>query len=222
MRTAVKIVLCLCLAGGVVAAALVVRAGRPAPVTAAVDVAEAASRESVEELRGRLAMLTARLDAAERRTAAPPAAVVADDHVEAPRAPAKGRPAAPPFATHQTPEQERRRFDDYFASIDAVRGGATDGALVDQMTRALRAETPDAPDLRTAHFDLVDCGNGLCRVELTFADSEAAGRARTQLTAQAAAVAPQASVFASDRHVSAYFATPGASLPPFPSTDAVD
>jgi hypothetical protein len=172
----------------------------------------------VADLRAQLAELQARVASTE----SPRAAMAAREDDEPPAATASAPPASPPKETpppRLTREQATTRFEAYFAGLDDLRGRGEDRALTSAFAGALAEPSPTFRALERGKVDLVTCGNGLCRVELTFPDAAEIGLARTELLMKIGPLSGGASMFVdADRpHVTAYFAQRGSSLPPFPT-----
>jgi hypothetical protein len=123
-----------------------------------------------------------------------------------------------PVAFVRTPREQTTMFESYFASLDQVRREAADPALTARYVRALRAVNPAFSALKEAHLDGVTCGNGLCRVDLTFPSSAQVTQGKTELMFQIGPLSSSASVYSDLKrpHIAGYFAAPGHRLPPFP------
>ena len=130
---------------------------------------------------------------------------------------------APDPLTQPGPEQQVENFKSYFDQLDALRGPATDTALAAKVDDAVatydwKLVSGVAP---TTHA--VQCGNGYCRVSLTFKELQEAETARTGLSMAAGPILGRMSVYLDPKtlKVEGYFAQVDKPFPPFPETDAL-
>lgn len=141
--------------------------------------------------------------------------------VPAPVAPPSGDQEPAPPRLHTAAEQAEV-FKGYFASIDQLRGAADDPALTGRLSEALRSVKPEFASLQKGHLDLLRCGNGICRIEMSFPSEAEMSHAKTELLFQIGPLAGPSTMYADPggSRLFAYFAAPGAKLPPFPKGPA--
>jgi len=177
--------------------------------------------KKIERLQGQVAAVgtaAAVLGARGRAPAEPQEPAVPAVDLPAPQFAAE--PPAP--SRHRTAAEQAEIFRGYFASLDQLRGSTDDSALTGHMSEVLTSIRPEFASLRQGHLDLLRCGNGVCRIEMSFASAAEVSQAKTELLLQ---VGPQggASTMYVDParpHLFMYLAQPGIALPPFPTGPA--
>jgi hypothetical protein len=184
-----------------------------------VESTEGQARASdVASLELEIARLKGKVAAVEARSATAAALPPPTPSATAPTA-APAPPAVPP--RHPTHEEQVARFESYFATLDGVRGAREDEGLTKRFADTLKTVTPGFTTLQGSTVDLVSCGNGLCRVELTFPNMQELALGRNELLMQLRSVAEASTMYADiDKpHLAAYFAAAGTTLPPFPTAN---
>lgn len=146
-----------------------------------------------------------------------------------PAAPVAPAPATPP-PEQQAPEpphlhtaaEQSETFKNYFAAIDQVRGVAEDRTLTGRLSDALHSVRPEFMSLQKGHVEVLRCGNGVCRIEMTFPSDAELSQAKTELLFQLGPLAGPATMYSNpgESRLFAYFAAPGGKLPPFPKGPA--
>jgi hypothetical protein len=219
MRAFMILMACAALLLGVV---ILRRATTSKPTANADDGEEiGALRKEVAALRGRVGVAEVLGQAALARPVSP--AVIPP--APAPQATNSG---ASDTATNVAPsrltqEQQVNNFRTYFEELDALRGRANDTALAAKVETSIGnfdwKVTDSAGPTRTS----VTCGNGYCRVALTFKEPHDAEAGRIGLSMAAGAVLERMSVFLDPKtlQVEGYFASADEPFPPFPSAGAV-
>jgi hypothetical protein len=111
-----------------------------------------------------------------------------------------------------------KTFKGYFEQLDALRGTGDDVDLTAKFTTALSSDewkdgAPGSPVKRA-----VSCGNGYCRVVLTFTNAKDGADARVRLMLAVHDLASRTSIFFDPEtlQVEGYFATDDKTFPPFP------
>jgi len=134
--------------------------------------------------------------------------------------PPDDQPPVPP-RLHTAAEQSEV-FKNYFATIDQVRGAADDRVLTGRMAEALRSVKPEFGSLQKGHLEVLRCGNSVCRIEMTFPSEAELSQAKAELLFQLGPLAGPGTMYANpgESRLFAYFAAPGAKLPPFPQGPA--
>jgi hypothetical protein len=119
-----------------------------------------------------------------------------------------------------TQAQMLASFNSFFDELDNLRGSGSDVAMTEKFLTVLskgewRDGAKSSPIARA-----VSCGNGFCRVSLTFEDVAEAGAARMRLVLSLGPLSTEQSVFLDPekRRVEGYFATGDKAFPPFPGT----
>jgi len=116
-------------------------------------------------------------------------------------------------------EEQAARFRKYFKILDAARGPVDDATLTSTFTKQLGELRPEFTALKAATIAPAHCGNGLCRVDVSFSDASLCDRIRTELMFHIGPTAAQSTVQIHEPRTafSAYFAMRGTRLPPFPT-----
>jgi hypothetical protein len=168
------------------------------------------------DLEIKMARLQGKLAALESRVSTP--APTQEDPNAAPAAAPAPAPAPNPPPRRRTREEQTAIFEGYFDRLDSLRGTRDDGALTKQFAASLAAVNPEHKSLHGAKVDSVACGNGLCRVELTFASTNDLDMGKLELQFQIGPLSGATTMYADPErpHLFAYFAAPGTELPPFP------
>jgi hypothetical protein len=117
------------------------------------------------------------------------------------------------------PEQQAALFREYFTTLDNRRGWREDSSTMKAFDRALESVKPEYQFLKRAKIDRPICGNDLCRISLAFDESDNRDMIRTELLFQLGPLVSEATVYADPAKpmMTAYVATNGTKLPPFPS-----
>jgi hypothetical protein len=119
-----------------------------------------------------------------------------------------------------TEKQQADSFRMYFEQIDLLRGSSSDVSLEKKVRDALSVpEWKQGMRAKGPAEVSVDCGNGYCRVSLSFTDRGDAEVARSTLPIAAMTFASGMTVFLDPEtlRVEGYFATAGHPLPSFPA-----
>ena len=216
MRTGVRIVVGLGLAGAGILLVSQLQSRRVSHVSGDGPGADVASvqalREEVSRLQGKVTAL--QVEAAEARTAAISAA-------PAPTEPGPSKAAPMALPPRPTQAEQIGRFERYFATLDSQRGASVDEQATGRFRDALTGPMPGLEAIKKEDVSLVTCGNGLCKIELTFSNEQAARAARSELPIRIGPMGSSASMYMDpDKHrVVAYFATPGTQMPQFPAPE---
>jgi hypothetical protein len=173
------------------------------------DVAIAELRRDVEALRYRERLEESVHSAVRERPELPPPASTSTTPETA--------TASPP--TLPTQQEMVATFRTYFKRIDDLRGTPRDDALAATFDEVLSNEWRDK--VANGPIDkALTCGNGYCRMSLTFKDLLDAAAARSKLALSLARLSSGMSLFLDPgtRQLEGYFATGEKTLPSFPGT----
>jgi len=139
-----------------------------------------------------------------------------------------GEPSAPSEQTPPTrpavPDEHRQlaNFQQYFTQIDALRGTAEDPTLAGKFRALLSAhDWKDGGGSSEPENVSVACGNGYCRLSMTFKDLKDAQAARSKLPYAMISAATNLSLYLDPAtlQLEAYVATEGKPFPQFPQTN---
>jgi hypothetical protein len=126
---------------------------------------------------------------------------------------------APPLAAPtSTPEQQAETFRDYFAQLDALRGAPNDTATASKVDDAVMHYDWKLVSGSPPSRHSTQCGNGYCRVTLSFDTLPDAETARAGLAMAAGPVLGRMSVYVNPKtlQVEGYFAEIDKPFPAFP------
>jgi hypothetical protein len=216
MRT---IVIVCVLAAATACALLFFRGSTPKKIARAADGEEvAALRDQVAELQGHVRYAeTLGAAALERQASAsrPADSASAKAVAPVPEAPA---PSSEPPRNPPTPKQAVARFRSYFDELDALRGPGNDMSLSRKVGDAVDAFDWKLTNGAGPTDKSVTCGNGYCRVKLSFNELQDAENGRTGLSMAAGPVLGRMSIFLDPetKQVEGYFGEKDAYFPPFP------
>jgi len=131
--------------------------------------------------------------------------------------------AADSAPTRATQEQQVKTFRSYFEELDALRGPGTDTAMAAKVETSIASFDWKLTDSSAPTSTSVTCGNGYCRIALTFKEQHDAEAGRMGLSMAAGPILGRMSVFLDPAtlQVEGYFANADAEFPPFPSMAAV-
>jgi hypothetical protein len=204
----------------VVTILLVRHAKNPKTVARASDADDVGElRQEVEALRGRVGSAEALGAVALGRATAPAPAPTAEE----PAAPA-ANPAPQPIPAPPTPAQELANFRTYYGQIDALRGPPTDTVMAAKVESTIAAfDWKKLTDTAGPTTKNVACGNGYCRVSLTFSDLADAEAGRMGLTMAAGPMLGRFSAFLDPDtlKVEGYFTSEDKPFPAFPDPAAI-
>jgi hypothetical protein len=214
MRTAVPIAAALFAIAAAVAVATRTRPDNPPRSNDADPSTVASLKDEVRRLHARVEANESEVTHLGRTSARDRLEAEAKASSTSPQSSAQSNVERPP-----TREEQTIRFENYFSKLDAMRGQAPDSPLEARFAEAITGASSDFAVLRAAKLDSVNCGNNLCRVEITFADLNTARQGQTELRFQLGTLASGASMYMApdSPHLRAYFSSGGTRLPKFSS-----
>jgi hypothetical protein len=124
---------------------------------------------------------------------------------------------------YYTPQLEAKLFTSYFAGLDDLRRAeGIDLPWARGIQASVRRSLQSGSRaLATLQVPSVECGRTLCRMELASTDETTKGVALSELLQSIGPELPEVSDFVptDSNEMTAYFARPGANLPPMPSAE---
>jgi len=123
---------------------------------------------------------------------------------------------------YYSPELESKIFTGYFNTLDGIRRGeGVDVSWAREIDTFVHRGVQNDANLASLNVQSVDCGRSLCRVELRSSNEAQKKMALGAFIMKMGPQLPQASIHVplGSNQVTAYFARPGAELPPMDSPD---